>query len=373
MCAPDSRPIENVERKNETRPFSNGSNQETIPKPLNTKAEQGFSSRRRHTMSEVSLHFVAGAVMSLFFAILAAYLPYFLAPKAAEATYQYAYYVYDRNLSYFDNTFWTWGTDYILAFAMGTLIWSFPRSTKGKQTSASRVQTRRSQGMLLSYLLSVLAGGLAHQFYTTFESRHHWSFRFLWTICVGTVTIAPAFMGTVATELNHIDWETRGSEHSELTSRNEPKGGFSSLVFYDRNGMVLLPHVPTWLWSGYAFCSTMIVILGGMSFERPACDIFIAGITQSPSTFYVMALLFFGLVRHPVSRWTRIVGTIAFIMNAALLPLYPLLVQYTDWELGTVNLFLHCWLFVSWSNQGITLRQLAIAVDEYESKQRKEA
>ncbi|KAL7569937.1 hypothetical protein ACA910_008597 [Epithemia clementina (nom. ined.)] len=380
MCAPDSTSIESIsissKRRHHAAARTNNEGNENATKVTTTTSQMArFSfSRRRHSLSEASSHLSAGTLLSVVFVVFATYFPFILAPMAAKATYQHASFNYNAEWSHFDNTFWTWGTDYFLALAMGILIWSFPSTKRPKQEASSsttcepsfsHVHTIRSQGMLWCYLLSVLAGGLAHQFYTTLESRAHWSFRLLWTICVGTVTAAPGFMGSVATELSHIDRETRGFGSNNSSSVKQRSG---SLWTYDRNGMIILPSIPTWFWTGFAICSTLIVAFGGMSFQRPACDIFVAGITQSPSTFYVMAMFGVGLVQYPISNVTRFMGAISFILNAPLLPLYPLLVQYTDWSLGTVNLFLHTWLLFSWSMQGLSLRQVAIALQEHEWK-----
>jgi len=328
-----------------------------------------------YSVAQVSTQILTGTVLSLVFFVFATYFPFFLAPQAAEGTYHFASYDYKDDLSHFDNTIWTWGTDYGLALAMGLLIWSFPKtvlringhsSTKATKTTTtiSHVHVRRSQGMLLCYLLSVLAGGLAHQFYTTLESRAHWSFRFLWTICVGTVTAAPAFMGSVGTEMIHVDWETRLGNGPTMKSSS-----WLSFVKWDAQGAILLPRIPGWIWATYAIVSTSIVAWGGMSYQRPACDIFMAGITQTPSTAYLMVIFAYGLPRHNISNWTRVLGAVGFIWNAALLPSYPLLVQYTDLSLGAVNTILHCWLLMAWSTQGLCLRQMALAVEEYENNQ----
>lgn len=95
--------------------------------------------------------------------------------------------------------------------------------------------------------------------------------------------------------------------------------------------------------------------LGYISFKRPACDIFIAGITQAPSTFYCLGALGLrkwgeeidskkkrdespiGLVRLPY----RLMFYIGFIGNAPLLPMYPLLVQYSGMSLAGINTLLH--------------------------------
>lgn len=339
-----------IDRENTKREFT-----------MNAVRPQRSYIRRSHSLSETSSLITAGTLASLFFAVLASYLPFFMAPRAAEATYHYASFDYHADFSHFDNSIWTYGTDYVLAISMGILIWSFPKTrfqrsttfasssqhpkvvttTTTIMTNTAHVQSILCQGMLFCYLLSVLAGGLAHQFYTTTESRGLLSFRLLWTICVGTVTAAPAFMGSIGTELVHVDRET------------------------GQTG-VRLPSIPMWFWGAYAVCSTVIVMTGGMSYQRPACDIFMAGVTQSPSTFYLMAVMGLGLEQHSISKRTRYMGAISFILNAPLLPLYPLLVQYTNWSLGAVNTLLHAWLLVAWGMQGISLREVAIVLNKYD-------
>jgi hypothetical protein len=137
--------------------------------------------------------------------------------------------------------------------------------------------------------------------------------------------------------------------------------------------LLQFPVVSDLFWLTYGLTVTAICLLGGMSFQRPACDIFIAGITQSPPTFYCM--LFFFLVdneqkkhqkkddtndmqRPQVQGWAKVVGLIGFILNAPLLPMYPLLVQYTDWSLASVNTLLHSWLCVAWCMQGVSMRHV---------------
>lgn len=56
---------------------------------------------------------------------------------------------------------------------------------------------------------------------------------------------------------------------------------------------------------------------------------------------------------------------IGFIGNAPLLPLYPLLVQYTDWTLASINTLLHSWLLVMWGMQGLSLWHVCDVVDDY--------
>jgi hypothetical protein len=116
--------------------------------------------------------------------------------------------------------------------------------------------------------------------------------------------------------------------------------------------------------------------MGGFSFQRPACDIFVVGITQFPSTFYMMLVLLYGFDSHtqnvatlksdhPVvvitlSNRMKYIACCGFILNAPLLPLYPILVQYTNWSLGCINTLLHTWLLMAWTCQGMSLRQIGL-------------
>jgi len=284
--------------------------------------------RRKSSVSEKSFHFTSGSVASAAVTAFSLWFPFALAPWAASETYHYAWYDYDPDVSHFDNTAWTYGTDYLLAACLGLLALSIPVG----RSAASRVHAWRSRGLLLCYLLSVLAGGVAHQFYTTLEQRNTWHFRLLWTVCVGCVTFASAFMGSIGSELVRFDRE--------------------------RDLSTSMPVVPEWFWAAYGIFTTAVCASGGISFQRPACDIFIAGITQSPSTFYMMTIFLVGLPTHPVPRWTRVIGVLGFILNAPLLPMYPLLVQYTDWSLAGVNTLLHTWLLVAWGLQGLALRRI---------------
>lgn len=281
------------------------------------------------------MHISLGSLFSLALVQFSVYFPFFLAPLAASKTYHPAFFQYnddkdnESGVHQFDTTFWTYGTDYFLAVCMAALIYSISTSKSGVMSTTI---AWRSRGLLACYMMSVLAGGIAHQFYTTVEMRNTLSFRVLWTICVGTVTAASAFMGPIASEL----------------------------VLHCQEGK--LPFVPEWFWWGYGACATVFCAWGGLSFQRPACDIFIAGITQFPPTFYLMAILMMGLPTSSISLWTRRIGVVGFILNAPLLPMYPLLVQYTDWSLAGINTLLHMWLLAAWGLQGITLRKIEQAL-----------
>jgi len=315
--------------------------------PLRRLQRQGSSS-----LSEVSWHLTTGSLASLAVVFFSLYLPFVLAPWAARETYHWAWYHYDADLSHFDNTLWTYGTDYLLAIGMiliAARIGNKQSTSTLPQKPSSSTTTRRlirlSRGLLWCYGVSVTAGGWAHQFYITLDHRNSLSFRCWWSLCVGSVCLASIFMGCIGSELVRFD-----------QCESEYYG------YYDQNNTTnrrYLLVIPDWFWLAYGTMTTLICLAGGMSFQRPACDLFIAGITQFPSTFYMMTILLVGLPTH-ANRWlsqrTRWMGVLGFILNAPLLPLYPLLVQYTNWSLGSVNTFLHTWLLVAWGLQGWILR-----------------
>lgn len=385
MCAPDANNNSNsngeanssssASRKAGTLPLvtttaetvSSGRQQQqqssTLPEaaPLASLSPATRQLYRRHFL-EVVLLVIAGSLLAGLVVIFSISFPFWLAPWAASKTYHFAFYDYDEDISHFDNSVWTYGTDYLLAFCLTVLLLSISMGTTTKKKNSCNgdspstgsheshvIHAWRSRGLLACYALSVLAGGLAHQFYTTIELRNTASFRLLWTFCVGTVTAASGFMGAIGTELVRQERDILFGFHH---NRSAAKFAFQ------------LPLVPEWFWISFGACSTIVVMAGGLSFQRPACDIFIAGITQFPSTFYMMAVLAWGLSTHPVPKWSRCVGFLGFILNAPLLPLYPLLVQYTHLSLAAVNTLLHTWLLVAWGMQGLSLRRVNVALQQ---------
>jgi len=279
---------------------------------------------------------LAGTAASVATNGFAYWFPHFLAPVAAKKTYDFAVYNYDPRISHFDNTAWTYGTDYALALVMGFVVYSIMRYYR---PGVSDRLCLYSASLLLGYCVSVTAGGYCHQFYTSVESRNSISFRILWTICVGTVSFASASMGISGTEV------VRQFQQQQKCSPY----------------LKSLPVIPEPFWIAFGVFTTIVTAMGGMSFQRPACDIFVAGITQFPPTFYLM--VFFALVQHPkVPYSARIIGIVGFILNAPLLPMYPLLIQYTDLSLASVNTLLHSWLCVAWSMQGYSLKLMIRAL-----------
>ena len=298
--------------------------------------ERSSSSTKGGLLSNVVVSIILGSAAAAGMVGFANWFPFILAPEAASKTYDWAYYSYEDDISHFDNTAWTYGTDYALGVMMLISAYSILRYSAANFTDKLAM---RSASLMLGCFVSVIAGGIAHQYYTTVESRNTLSFRFLWTVCVGCVTGASTFMGMSA---------------SEAVRLYQQRPNCSRLLRQ-------LPVIPNSFWWSYGIFITTVCAMGGISFQRPACDIFIAGITQTPSTFYAMS--YFILVEHAkVSLSTRIIGLIGFILNAPLLPMYPLLIQYTDWSLASVNTLLHCWLCAAWSMQGASLREVTKAL-----------
>mmetsp|Transcript_36201 Transcript_36201/g.84657 ORF Transcript_36201/g.84657 Transcript_36201/m.84657 type:complete len:206 (+) Transcript_36201:251-868(+) len=121
--------------------------------------------------------------------------------------FEYAHYAYGdgydnstmgerRPRVYFDSTWLTYGTDYLIAATMAAGILFLMRS-------APRSSVRsRSVGMVACYLTSVLVGGFAHHKLHSISSLNSLSFRAAWIVCVGTVTSAAGFIGSIGSAIH---------------------------------------------------------------------------------------------------------------------------------------------------------------------------
>jgi len=274
--------------------------------------------------------------------------------SASRKTYVHAWYKYDNEHTKFDNSPWTFGTDYLLTVIMAVLaVLCLMETDKCPKKNKASFRLRMYSFSLLScYGLSTLAGAWAHQHFTTIDALNTTQFRVLWYLCVGNVAFASAYMGLIGREVQQV---------------------------FGVEGAV--PLGPWWFWPAYGSYMALACGFGYISFKRPACDIFIAGITQVASTFYCLAALWLrkwpsskeavgesklkespiGLVRLPY----RLMFYIGFIGNAPLLPMYPLLVQYSGMTLAGINTLLHSWLMIMWGMQGISLLHLCKAMSSY--------
>lgn len=289
------------------------------------------------------LYTTLGLIVGAATSALSIVFPYVPTPIASKEVYQAAWYNYDPALSFFDNTAWTYATDYGLTVIMLSLVASIALSTSG---NAAVGLQRRTIGLLLCYAVSVGAGAVAHQTFLTLESRNTLEFRLLWTLCVGSVTLAGGFMGACGSQVATMTMT--------MSNNNNNNANKSNYV------------IPEWFWAGFGSFTTAFCCAGYMSMQRPACDIFIAGITQFPSTVYICLVALFGQstnksqVLSPTARYACCFG---FLFNAPLLPMYALVLHHTDWSLPRINFTLHCWLCVAWTTQGLALRHFAEAAN----------
>jgi len=188
----------------------------------------------------------------------------------------------------------------------------------------------RSLGLFTCYAISVLVGGLCHNFFKSFEAIASARFRLYWTVCVGTVAIAGGLMGSYA---SHLARSVRGPP-----------------IF-----------VPDWFWFTFSMTMLITTCFGGFSCKQPACDIFLAGVTQLIPSVYISVVLFTRSERHITTNMV-ITTTIGFWLNSLLLPFYSVAL---DWglKLGIINAMLHTCLTIAWGCQFICLCWICESVD----------
>jgi len=327
------------------------------------KNNNANSSRR---LLSFMLSFLLVAILSVSVLEFSQWLPFNIpgfkllgVSDAAIHTYEPAWYNYDNVHTKFDNTHWTYGTDYVLTAVMFFLAYkcwmaqcssSCSSSSEKKKNNKDSIKLRAySASLLLCYGISTFAGGYSHQTFTSIDSLNTLKFRLFWIICVGNVSFASCYMGLIGREVQKV-FGVRGR----------------------------MPLGPWWFWPVYGTYMVATCAMGYISFKRPACDIFIAGSTQFPSTFYCLGALGLrkwnksknetsspiGYVRLPY----RLMYYIGFIGNAPLLPMYPLLVQYSGLSLAGINTLLHTCLMVMWGMQGISLLHLCNAMSSHKQK-----
>jgi len=119
----------------------------------------------------------------------------------------------------------------------------------------------RSIGLFTCYGVSVLVGGLCHMFFRSYEAIASNWFRLYWTACVGSVAIAGGFIGSYA---SHLARSVSGTP-----------------IF-----------LPEWFWKTFSITMLITTCVGGFSCAQPACDIFLAGITQFIPSIYIGVVLF---------------------------------------------------------------------------------
>ena len=119
-------------------------------------------------------------------------LPQLLAPEI------YIHAGFDFVTKTFANDWGTVGTDYGLAVLM-----SSPAVFMLLKVKRSRFRDR-SAGLLLFYALSVIVGGISHQSFDSLSSLNTPTFRIMWSVCVGSVTAAGGYIGSIGSALAHM-------------------------------------------------------------------------------------------------------------------------------------------------------------------------
>lgn len=105
-------------------------------------------------------------------------------------------------------------------------------------------------------------------------------------------------------------------------------------------------------WVVWGFVLLVLIMLGCLSCVRPACDIFLAGVTQSIPVFYLQYCLYLTTFRGcTLSRATFWLLFVGVIFNAPLIVLYPHLLEHLG--APVTNVVLHTTLLVSWGGQGL--------------------
>jgi len=272
----------------------------------------------------------------------ATWFPFVIPYTKAFHYYVEARYEYKEGETYFDNSALTYVTDYLLFVAMGYAALDMYRLSCSA-TSSIHLKSicRATAGLLTCYATSVLCGGLSHHFFTSIELLNTWSFRFLWIMCVGTVTAATGFIGAIGSFVA-LHFRQRSKKHE------------SNIAVVD----VLI--APTYFWAFFALYFTLACIYGEMSFHRPACDIFIAGTGQFPPTAYLLLMIFISCKKGLISSKLRALFLFSFLLNSWLLPVYPELLE-TGLPEGYVNTILHTNLFVAWGLQYVAIKKLCVS------------
>lgn len=265
--------------------------------------------------------------------------------EAMTHIYQPVWFEYTRKL--FDNTAKTYLTDFALGVFMLFGLYSL------KANAPPSPLRTRTMALVVLYAVSVFTGGLGHLQYTSLESINSTWFRVLWCLTTGSVALAGGVLGSIGSHLP-IGAPTRQGGGVEAAS-----SGTVQLC-----GVV--QFVPDWLWFTWGVCMLAVVVGGGMSMERPAADIFIAGATQSVPTFYLVVnaiAKYFMWQGDKFVSWSTVLSLSTFaLLNAPLIVLYPLILYFTDLSLGTVNAGLHCWLTVAWGGQYFYLKRYCMTM-----------
>lgn len=364
MCGPDQRSDDSTPSAmkaesdlsssdgSESNESANGTNHESRKRETHQSAGTNTNSDNdTFVIKESSLLWsvLSGHFNGILWCIAALTIAFnMMSREKVEKIYKLASFEYDPEISVFDNTILTWGTDYALSVITGAFaIWIRQTSKRSSRDDIRRLALA-STTMLFLYSIQTLAGAIAHQTFLTVESRNSLTFRLLWTLCVGLVYLASAPMGMIGSECLKIF---------------QPRSNCSAIL-------KTMPYLTNAFWLMYGVTGTFAYAKGFLSFQRPAADIFIAGVTQTPTTFYFMAFLYL-VEQRGITNFMKVYGLVGFILNAYLFFIFPFLVIDLGWSLGVTNLFCHVNLCIAWSLQGLILQRLVKSlVEEDETKQK---
>merc|ERR1740129_2434646 len=110
-----------------------------------------------------------------------------------------------------------------------------------------------------------------------------------------------------------------------------------------------------------------------MSYQRPACDTFIAGSTQTVPTFYNIWIMYhiYSLKqqqatkeivsKHSIQQYLKY--SVSYLLNAPPLPIYTQLL-HAQIATSIINTYLHSNLFITWNCQGYFIRYFIELLEE---------
>jgi hypothetical protein len=296
--------------------------------------------------------------------LLSRFFPPLTAVFFGSKLYTPAWFQYDSKPR-FDDTVLTYGTDYGIFVVMGVCTVLL---LQVRQTPENRKLVLASALLIGSYALSTGAGALCH--HVLAKNLNSAAFRFWWRLCVGCVAAGGGLMGSAASEIAGMAQlrTVAASEEAEAEAEAEPgspaptpapapaQGGEPEATELNYR----LPVVPHFFWAAYGAAILVANTVGFFSMKQPACDIFCVGVSQAPSTMYLIAALYarkdWGAMG--VRRRARRVLLIGALANIVLLPAYDF-ANFLRLPLGVINLALHTTLLASWGSQAYGLLHFA--------------
>jgi hypothetical protein len=302
-------------------------------------------------------HAVWAAVLPFFLVamlLLSRFFPPLTAVFFGSKLYTPAWFQYDAKPR-FDDTVLTYGTDYGIFVVMGICT---ALLLQVRRTPDNRKLVFASALLIGSYALSTGAGALCHHLLA--KNLNSAAFRFWWRLCVGCVAVGGGLMGSAASEIAgmaHLR-TVAVCEEAEAEAESSAPAVDGEPLAPEQN--YRLPVVPHFFWAAYGATMLVANTVGFFSMKQPACDIFCVGVSQAPSTMYLVAALYArkDWAAMGVRRRARRVLLIGALANIVLLPAYDF-ANFLRLPLGIINLALHTTLLASWGSQAFGLLHFA--------------